>query len=210
MIRSRLRRRVLGEPSIDELVRALSTRLPERLAAGGGRTVIGADNRLESVVLLGRGRYDATVEIGDECDLEGTWVMDDPAARIRIGSRTQLNHGCIVECIDGVSIGDDVLVAAETYISDNDSHSLDFEQRRHDHRDRRRGERDWSVVPRAPVWIESKAWIGRRAMILKGVTVGEGAVVAAGSVVTASVEPWTLVAGVPARAVRTLDAWPRG
>jgi acetyltransferase-like isoleucine patch superfamily enzyme len=58
------------------------------------------------------------------------------------------------------------------------------------------------------VWIESKAWIGRRSTILKGVTIGEGAVVAAGSVVTSSVEPWTLVAGVPARPLRQLDPWP--
>jgi acetyltransferase-like isoleucine patch superfamily enzyme len=207
--RPRVRRRRHGEPPIDELVRALSLRLPDRLGHGPGRTAIGADNRLDSVVLLGRGRYDADVEVGEECDLEGVWVLDEPAARIRIGSRTQLNHGCIIECIAGVSIGDDVLVAAETYISDNDSHSLDFEHRRHDHRDRRRGERDWSVVPRAPVWIESKAWIGRRSTILKGVTIGEGAVVAAGSVVTSSVEPWTLVAGVPARPLRRLDPWPR-
>ena len=67
------------------------------------------------------------------------------------------------------------------------------------------GNRGWNVVPHAPVRIETKAWIGRRAMILKGVTVGEGAIVAAGSVVTGSVDPWTVVAGVPARTIRHLN-----
>jgi galactoside O-acetyltransferase len=208
LIGARLRRRLRGEASIDELIRAFSVRLPDRLEAAGGRTVIGAGNRLDSIVLLGRARHEAAIEIGDECDLEGTWVLDQPGARIRVGSRTELNHGCMVDCIERVSIGDDVLIAAETYISDNDSHSLDFEHRRHDHAARRRGERDWSAVASAPVWIESKAWIGRRAMILKGVTIGEGAVVAAGSVVTSAVEPWTLVAGVPARPLRSLAPWP--
>lgn len=210
MIRRRLRHRARGEPSIDELMRALSLRLPERIARGTpGRTVLGADNRLDSVLLLGRARGTADIEVGDECDLEGVWVLDQEGARIRIGSRTELNGGCTIECVESVTVGDDVLVGAETYISDNDSHSLDFEQRRRDHADRRRGERDWSAVPCAPVRIESKAWIGRRAMILKGVTVGEGAVVAAGSIVTSPVEAWTLVAGMPARPVRSLDPWPR-
>lgn len=40
--------------------------------------------------------------------------------------------------------------------------------------------------------------------ILKGVTIGEGAIVAAGSVVTHDVEPWTLVAGNPARFIKKL------
>ena len=41
-------------------------------------------------------------------------------------------------------------------------------------------------------------------MILKGVDLGEGCVVAAGAVVTRDVPPWTLVAGVPAKALRSL------
>lgn len=208
--RLRLRRARGGPPPIDELMRALSARLSDRAGRDDlGPFSVGADSRIDSVVLVGRACGEADIAIGSECDLEGVWVLDAPGARIRVGSRTELNHGCVIECIDSVWIGDDVLVAAEAYIADNDAHSLDFAHRRHDHADRRRGARDWSVVPHAPVRIESKAWIGRRAMILKGVTIGEGAVVAAGSVVTAPVEPWTLVAGVPARPVRSLEPWPR-
>ena len=40
------------------------------------------------------------------------------------------------------------------------------------------------------------------AVILPGVTVGDGAIVAAGSVVTKDVEPWTIVAGVPAKFIK--------
>lgn len=52
------------------------------------------------------------------------------------------------------------------------------------------------------VVIESDVWIGARAMILDGVTIGPGAVVAAGAVVTRNVEPYTIVAGIPARPIR--------
>jgi carbonic anhydrase/acetyltransferase-like protein (isoleucine patch superfamily) len=45
-------------------------------------------------------------------------------------------------------------------------------------------------------------WIGHGAIVLPGVTVGDGAVVAAGAVVTRNVEPYTIVAGVPARPIK--------
>ncbi|MDG2969570.1 acyltransferase [Pseudomonas extremaustralis] len=54
----------------------------------------------------------------------------------------------------------------------------------------------------APVAIGDYAWIATGAMILPGVTIGEGAVVGAGSVVNRDVEPFTVVAGNPARVVR--------
>jgi acetyltransferase-like isoleucine patch superfamily enzyme len=51
------------------------------------------------------------------------------------------------------------------------------------------------------VVIGDYAWIGLNAVIMPGVTIGEGAVVAAGAVVTNPVEPYAIVAGVPARPI---------
>ena len=51
------------------------------------------------------------------------------------------------------------------------------------------------------VRIGTRAWIGPNVIILPGVTIGEGAVCAAGCVVTKDVEPFTVVAGVPAKKV---------
>nr|WP_314565052.1 acyltransferase [uncultured Pseudomonas sp.] len=55
----------------------------------------------------------------------------------------------------------------------------------------------------APVVIGDYAWIATDAIILPGVTIGEGAVVGAGSVVGRDVQPFTVVAGNPARLIRS-------
>lgn len=57
----------------------------------------------------------------------------------------------------------------------------------------------------ADTYIGKGATIGIGSIILGGVTVGDGAVVAAGSVVSKNVEPYTMVAGIPARQIREFN-----
>ena len=52
------------------------------------------------------------------------------------------------------------------------------------------------------VSVADGAWIGAAACVLEGRVVGEGAIVGAGAVVTRDVDPWTVVAGIPARRMR--------
>jgi len=54
----------------------------------------------------------------------------------------------------------------------------------------------------APIIIGDYVWVAARAFIGPGVTIGEGAVVGACAVVTRDVEPWTVVAGNPARFIK--------
>jgi acetyltransferase-like isoleucine patch superfamily enzyme len=56
-----------------------------------------------------------------------------------------------------------------------------------------------------PVTLRKFVWIGARSMILPGVEIGEFSVVAAGSVVTKSVPPFTVVGGVPAKKIKTIE-----
>ncbi|MCP4990671.1 MAG: acyltransferase [Colwellia sp.] len=55
------------------------------------------------------------------------------------------------------------------------------------------------------IWIESDAWIGVGAVILPNVRICEGAVVLPNAVVTNDVPPYTMVGGIPARKIKTID-----
>ena len=61
-----------------------------------------------------------------------------------------------------------------------------------------------NLLPK-PVKIGSKVWIGANVTILPGVTIGDGAVIAAGAVVNKDVEPNTVVGGVPAKFIKTIE-----
>lgn len=50
--------------------------------------------------------------------------------------------------------------------------------------------------------VENDVWIGRNAIIKQGVTIGTGAVIGMGSIVTKNVEPYSIVAGCPAKEIR--------
>jgi len=62
-----------------------------------------------------------------------------------------------------------------------------------------------NLIKKEKVIIEDDVWIGSNALILPGVHIGKGAIIGAGAVVTKDVLPYTIVAGVPARTIRTLQ-----
>jgi acetyltransferase-like isoleucine patch superfamily enzyme len=118
-------------------------------------------------------------------------------ATLTLGQRVFINTGASVVANCAITIGDDCLIGDFVAIFDTDFHQLEPAR----------------PVRKAPVRLGANVWVGRSAMILPGVTVGDHAVVAAGSVVTEDVPARTLVAGVPARPIRTLDVpdgWRRG
>ena len=56
-----------------------------------------------------------------------------------------------------------------------------------------------------PVQIDDDVVIGANAVVIEGIHVGKGAVIAAGAIVTKDVEPYTMVAGVPAKVIKKVD-----
>lgn len=53
------------------------------------------------------------------------------------------------------------------------------------------------------ITIEDDVWIGAKATILDGVVIGKGSIIAAGAVITSSVEPYSIMAGVPGRKIKS-------
>ena len=107
---------------------------------------------------------------------------------LRIGKGTIIGDKSILDARNGIEIGENV----------NFSSNVHIWTEQHDHRDpyfECNSDHSFKVI------IENRAWIGPNVTILPKVVIGEGAVVAAGSVVTKNVEPFTIVAGLPAKKI---------
>jgi len=145
-----------------------------------------------------------SIRIGEHSMIQARLVCERRGARIEVGADTFIG-GSLIMAADEVRIGNHVLISFDCVITDHDSHSIHASERRGDVGDWMTARKDWSRVPTAAVSIEDDVWIGMRSIVLKGVTVGRGSVIAAGSVVTRDVEPYSVVAGNPARTLRSLQ-----
>ena len=154
------------------------------------------------------------LSIGEKSMIDSSFVFETESGHISVGNRVHIGGGTQLISRDGITIGNDVIIAWNCTIYDHNSHSVLWEERKDDvtleWESARSGNsplcnKNWSVVKSAPIHICDKAWLGFGVTILKGVTIGEGAVVAAGSVVTKDVPPYTVVGGNPAAVIRTLD-----
>ena len=146
--------------------------------------------------------------IGKYSHIAGALNINCPGATMSIGEYSFIGPQSRIWAATNVTIGNFVLISHLVDIHDNDSHPLGAGIRRQDPIDlfqHKKKTVDFSRVSKSPVTIEDDAWICFKSTILKGVTIGRGAVVAAGAVVTHDVEPYTVVAGNPAKVVKRLD-----
>lgn len=123
----------------------------------------------------------------------------------KIGRRSSIHRGLEVYCVGGITVGENSTISKFVNLDGRGGLSI--------------GDRvsvsayvkilTASHDPNTPnfqyvvksVRIENYVWIGTDALILPGVTLGEGCVVAAGSVVAKTVEPYSIVAGNPAKRI---------
>ena len=127
--------------------------------------------------------------VGERTVLRMPLVIYAPE-RLRIGADVGIGEFSVLRANGGLTIGDRVQIAAGCVLTTR-GHPLDLP-------------RHGRNVD-APIVVGDDVWLGAGAILLPGVTVGRGAVVAAGAVVTEDVPPMTIVGGVPARPIRTLE-----
>lgn len=108
----------------------------------------------------------------------------------KIGKDVFINHGCSFLDLGGITIEDHVLIGPQVKLV-TENHPLDPKLRR--------------GMLAKPILIKKNAWIGAGAIVLPGVTIGENSVVAAGAVVSKDVPDNTVVGGIPAKILKTID-----
>lgn len=158
------------------------------------------------------------LEIGENCFLQNQFIFEKNSGFIKIGNGVYIGSGTKMISINEIEVGNDVIIAWDCTIYDHNSHSIYWEKRKSDTKQRIANyiengnsilNKNWADVVSKPIKIKDKAWIGFGVTILKGVTIGEGAVIAAKSVVTKDVPAWTVVGGNPAQIIKKINNPPK-
>lgn len=144
-------------------------------------------------VLLGKVilRQKPKVVIGDNVTFYNNVIICGPGT-IKIGNNCAIGDNTIIYASvgGGVTIGNDTLIAANTYIIDQDhSFSKNEPIRKQE-------------MKTAPIVIGNDVWIGANSTVLKGVTIGDGAVIGANSLVNKDVPSMVVVGGSPAKVIK--------
>ena len=111
-------------------------------------------------------------------------------SKISIGDRSGIGDNCYLQ--GRIVMGKDIMMAPEVAIiaTNHNFDSIDIPMNQQGHTDE-------------TVEIEDDCWLGYRSIICAGVKIGKGSIVAAGAVVTRNVPEFSIVAGVPARVIRS-------
>lgn len=107
-------------------------------------------------------------------------------ANIFVGEGSVIGYRCELAAWDRIEIGKNVILSSHSALLTG-SHDVQDEE--------------YGTIMK-PVVLEDYVWIAYRCIVLPGVTMGYGSVAGAGSVVTKDVEPWSIVAGNPARHIK--------
>lgn len=142
------------------------------------------------------------LEIGRDATLHlGRWSWLGHGTKIRvhegevhIGAKTVLGQECTISAFQHVSIGRECIVADRVMLIDFDHGVVEVE----------RPIRLQGIYKR-DVRVGHNVWMGYGACVLRGVSIGENSIVGTGSVVTKNVAPNAVVAGAPARLIRTRE-----
>lgn len=157
----------------------------------------------ESTIQSGNGKESIIIGAHTECC--GYLLTYVEGGLLKIGKNCRIGSNTHIIALDKIELGDNVTISWDCNIIDNISHPINpYERRKHLSR-LTFSQVSLDLLKAKPIKICDDAWIGCNCVILKGVTIGEAAIVGAGSVVTHDVEPWTIVAGNPAKVIKRIE-----
>ena len=157
-----------------------------------GRTITIGDNVEINALSLSGITFGNNVSILRNTIIECTGVIRNLGEGLVIGNNVGIAQNCFIQVRGKVTIGNDVMFGPGVSIFSEDHGFSDTDVPMLEQAEIRKG-----------VTIENDVWIGTRAVILDGVTIGKGSIIAAGSIVKASVPPYSIVAGVPGKVLRS-------
>ena len=113
-----------------------------------------------------------------------------------VGDGSYINSGCVLYSGNGITIGKDVLIAANCTIAPVN----------HAYIERNRTIKEQRFKPgRGGIIIEDDVWIGFNCSIFKGVKIGRGAIIGSCTLVSEDVPPYAVYAGTPGRIIKYVD-----
>ena len=175
-------------------------------------TLIGCDQVFErsTYIRLADGSDKDDIVIGDHAMISGTLVSENHG-KITLGTYVYLRENSTIGSVNSITIGDYTSIAEYVVILDNNNHPINpIDRQLKSSSPKGSDYRKWRHSESAPIIIGKNVWIGSFARVCKGVTVGDNSIIAANSVVTKDVPPNAIVAGNPAKIVKTdIDKSPR-
>jgi acetyltransferase-like isoleucine patch superfamily enzyme len=169
------------------------------------KAVIGKDAVIYKQAAISNGNSKEAVTIGESSHIAGLLFTANNKGSIRIGHHSFIGEGTRIYSVIGITIGNNVQIAHNVNIFDNNIHSLDPIERQEEFTiNTTRGFIQINDLREKEVIINDNAWIGAGCFILKGVTIGENTIVGAGSVVVKDLPPNVVAVGNPAKIIKTI------
>ncbi|MCG9891871.1 MAG: acyltransferase [Thermosynechococcaceae cyanobacterium MS004] len=162
---------------------------------------------LPNAVVSNHSQCPNLINVGKNSVLRGELLVFAHAGKISIGDSCYVGEGTRIWSSDSIDIGNRVYISHNVNIHDTNSHSIDpYLRSQHFSAIMTTGHPKENIfdIKGSPVLIEDDVWIGFNSTILKGVTIGSGSIIAACSVVTKDVPSNVLVAGNPAKIIKTI------